>query len=92
MQSVHNYHLVIEKELMRGKKSRAVFNAYCPTLGLADWGDTIDEAVANIKKLIVFHLESLIKLGYPVPTEQDATTVVTSVSVPLAPSRRIAYA
>ena len=48
--------MIIEKE---GKK----YTAYCPSLGLADFGKTIDEAVKRIKELISFHLESLGEAG-----------------------------
>lgn len=89
-QRFQQYRLVIEKEQARNKK-RAVYNAYCPALGLADFGSTIDSAVANITKLISFHIESLVELGHPVPDERDATTVVTSVSVPVF-STKLAHA
>lgn len=89
-QRMHQYRLVIEKEQTRGKK-RAVYNAYCPALGLADFGNTIDNAVANITKLISFHIESLAQLGHPVPDERDATMVVTSISVPVF-STKLAHA
>lgn len=89
-QRLRQYRLVIEKEQPRGKK-RAIYNAYCPTLGLADFGSTIDSAVANITKLISFHIESLAELGYPVPDERDTTMVITSVSVPVF-SDKLAHA
>jgi len=85
--AVRNYRLVIEKEPARSKK-RSIYNAYCPALGLADFGNTIDVAIANITKLISFHIESLVALGYHVPDERDATTVITSVSVPVSVSSR----
>lgn len=82
------YRLVIEKEpSTRGKRQR--YSAYCPALGLADFGSTIDGAVANITKLISFHVTSLLELGYPVPDERDSTTVITSVSVPVFASHKL---
>ena len=51
---VLNYQVIIEKE---GKK----FNAYCPSLGLADFGKTMNEAVKRIKSLMTFHMETLTK-------------------------------
>lgn len=92
MQRIYNYRLVIEKEAVAGKKNRAVYNAYCPVLGLADWGTTIDQAIANITKLISFHTESLVALRYRVPDDHDATTVITSVSVPVSVSKKFMYA
>lgn len=88
---LHNYRLIIEKELM-SKGKRAIYNAYCPALGLADFGSTIDSAIANITKLISFHIESLVVLGHPVPDERDATTIITSVSIPVSVSRKLVHA
>lgn len=88
---VRNYRLVIEREPSRGKK-RSLYNAYCPALGLADFGSTIDSAIANITKLISFHVESLAELGHPVPDERAATTVITSVSIPVPVSRKLTHA
>ena len=73
-----NYRVHIEKELT-GKK--ATYNASCPTLGLADFGASIDEAIEHITKLIEFHIETLGQLGHSVPIERDATSVITSVHV-----------
>ncbi len=92
MQNIYHYRLVVEKEAVAGKKNRTVFNAYCPTLGLADWGSTIDIAITNITKLISFHIESLAAFGHRIPNEHDATTVVTSVSIPVSVSKKFAYA
>jgi predicted RNase H-like HicB family nuclease len=74
MQKFQNYRLVVEKEAAKGKKSHAVYNAYCPALGLADWGNTIDKAVENITKLISFHIKSLAVFGRSVPSEHNAIT------------------
>ncbi len=89
MHRVQNYRLVVEKEAVKGKKNRFVYSAYCPALGLADFGSTIDKAIENITKLISFHIESLISLGQRVPSEHDATTVITSVSVPVSAKKFI---
>lgn len=61
---VLNYRIIIEPEKM-GKK--IVYNAYCPTLGVVDYGDSIDEAFKNIQSLIKFHVESLLGDGLEVP-------------------------
>jgi predicted RNase H-like HicB family nuclease len=64
-----NYRIIIEPEKM-GK--RTVYNAYCPTLGLADYGDSIDEALKNIQSLMKFHIECLLKDGTAVvPSTQN---------------------
>ncbi len=75
---VLNYRIIIEPEKM-GKK--VVYNAYCDTLGLADYGDSIDEAVKNIKSLIKFHIECLLKDKIEVPTENTEEELITSTKV-----------
>ena len=76
-----NYRVHIEAEIV-GKKR--VYNAHCPTLGLSDFGNTIDQALKRVTELIEFHIESLVKLGKRVPVETDNTTVITSVAIPVS--------
>lgn len=78
-EKVLNYRVHMEQEMM-GKKM--VYNAYCPTLGLSDFGSSIDEALKRITDLIEFHIETLTQLGRSVPIDRDTTTVITSVQVP----------
>lgn len=75
---VLNYRIIIEPEKM-GRKT--VYNAYCPTLGLADYGESIDEAFKNIQSLVKFHIQSLLKDGIEVPIENTAEEVITSTKV-----------
>ncbi|MDP3974339.1 MAG: hypothetical protein Q8P92_05910 [Candidatus Daviesbacteria bacterium] len=75
---VLNYRIIIEPGKM-GKK--VVYNAYCNTLGLADYGNSIDEAVKNIKSLIKFHIECLLEDGTEVPTENTEEELITSTKV-----------
>lgn len=49
-----SYRIIIEPEKM-GKKT--VYNAYCPTLGVADYGNSIDEVLESIKDGIELALE-----------------------------------
>lgn len=80
---VLNYRIIIEPEKM-GRKT--VYNAYCPTLGLADYGDSIDQAFKNIQSLVKFHIESLLKDGLDVPSENTAEEVITSTKVSIQTS------
>lgn len=80
---VLNYRIIIEPEKM-GKKT--VYNAYCPTLGVADYGDSIDEAFKNIQSLVKFHIESLLKDGIEVPNENTHEEVITSTKVSIQTS------
>ena len=53
-----NYLIIIEPDERTGT-GEAGYSVFCPVLGLADGGDTIEEAINNIEKLITFHLECL---------------------------------
>ena len=75
---VLNYRIIVEPE-KQGKKT--VYNAYCPTLGLADYGDSIDQAIKNIKALIKFHIESLLERRLDVPQEDVSEEIITSTTV-----------
>ncbi len=41
--------------------------AEIPTLGIADFGVDVPEALANIKAMVAFHLECLDEEGEPIP-------------------------
>ena len=75
---VLNYRIIIEPE-KQGKKT--VYNAYCPTLGVADYGDSIDEAIKHIKSLIKFHIECLLREELEVPRENTTAEVITTTTV-----------
>ena len=75
---VLNYRIIIEPE-KQGKK--IVYNAYAPSLGLADYGDSIDEAIKNIKSLIKFHVECLLEEGLEIPQENTTEEIITSTKV-----------
>jgi predicted RNase H-like HicB family nuclease len=60
------------------------FHAYVPALpGCHTFGDTLDEARANIAEAIQLHIESMQQDGEPVPTEHEPL-FVTRLSVPAA--------
>jgi predicted RNase H-like HicB family nuclease len=59
------------------------FHAYVPALpGCHSFGDTLDEARANITEAIELHIESLQADGEPIPVEQEPL-FVTRLSVPV---------
>lgn len=87
---VLNYRIIVEKE-KSDRKGKYVFNAYCPTLGIADYGNTIDQAIDRITSLIQFHIESLIEEKHAVPVEKDATTIITSIAIETSPDAKFTY-
>ena len=63
MAAMH-YTVILEREEGGG------YHAFCPVLkGCHSYGDTVDEAVGNIKEAIEVYLEDLREAGEPVPTE-----------------------
>lgn len=61
---VLNYRIVITPEKHQRK---TVYNAYCPTLGVGDWGSSIDQAKKHIQGAIECYIESLIKDKEAIP-------------------------
>ena len=48
---------------------------YCPALveqGGSSWGETKEEAVANIREVLEMVVESMVEHGEPIPTEPEA--------------------
>jgi predicted RNase H-like HicB family nuclease len=44
--------------------------AEVPTLDIADYGVDSQEALQRLRKMVAFHLESLIDEGKPIPSEK----------------------
>lgn len=63
---VLNYRIIIEKEPQ--KDGSNVYVSYCPTLGISDFGKSVEEAKDHIHEAIECHIQGLAKLGEPVPT------------------------
>ncbi|OGY29883.1 MAG: hypothetical protein A3F33_02555 [Candidatus Woykebacteria bacterium RIFCSPHIGHO2_12_FULL_43_10] len=75
---IANYRIIIEPEIQKGQK---VYNAYCPTLGVADYGNSIEEVLKSIKDGIQLAIESLVDEGKEVPTDNIKEQVITSTEV-----------
>lgn len=81
--TVLRYHVVIRRE---GKN----FIADVPTLGISDFGKSIDLAKKHVTDAIACHVEGLRKTGTPVPypDTEEYYLSTTEVSVP----GRVAFA
>ncbi len=77
-----NYRVFIEPDTYTGSKKRC-YLAYAPALDVADNGNTIEEALANITEAVRCRTEALIADGEPVPSPEDPveTVVVTTAKV-----------
>lgn len=73
-----NYRIILKKE----KETRkTIFVAECPTLGIYDWGDTLDLALSHIKEAIECHIASLLKDGEEIPVDYTDKEFVTETKI-----------
>lgn len=86
---VLNYRIIIEPEKM-GK--RVVYNAYCPTLGVADYGDSIDEVLKSIKDGIKLAIEYLKDEGEEIPVDNTKGQTITTTEVEIPEGAKVAFA
>ena len=75
---VLNYRVIIEPEKM-GKKT--VYNAYCPTLDVVDYGDSIEEVLESIKDGIRLAVECLLEEKKEVPKDNIDEQLITTVQI-----------
>ena len=62
--ATYHYTVILEREADGG------FHAYCPALkGCHSQGDTLDEAIDNIREAAEAYLESVAAHGEPIPQE-----------------------
>lgn len=76
-----HYNVVIMPDRLAGT-NESCFTVECPSLGIADQGNSIEEAIENIKKLIAFHLDCLKKEGVEIKDEVRDGSMLTTVHVP----------
>ena len=86
---VLNYRIIIEPE-KQGKK--VVYNAYCPTLGVVDYGDSIDEVLKSIKDGIDLAIEYLQEDGQEIPVDNVEEQVVLTTKVQVSANAKLALA
>lgn len=79
-----NYRIIIEKE--KYEDGAVVYVAYCPTLAISDYGDTVEDVLSSIKEGIELAVASLAKEGKEVPVDHIEEQMITSATIRL-PSR-----
>jgi predicted RNase H-like HicB family nuclease len=79
-----NYQVIIYPDKTEGGKD--CFTAFSPALGIADYGETVEEAFKNIKSLIKFHLECLKKEKAQIPEDlvSEKANFITTAKVSIA--------
>ena len=61
---VLNYRVIVEPDKQTGT-GKPAYTALCPTLGVADDGKTIEEAIAALRGAIQAYVQSLVEDGLP---------------------------
>jgi len=77
---VLNYRIIVNPDKQTGT-NKPGYTALCPTLGVADDGDTIDEAIANVKEAIKIYVDSLVEDKLSVPVDDTEHDVVTTTQI-----------
>ena len=75
-----DYRVVITPDIRTGSGEPG-FSALAPSLGIAVDGDSVEEALQNIRDMIVFHLECLRKEKQSLPVEHPVTDFITTARV-----------
>lgn len=83
-----NYRVIIEPEKVDKK---TVYNAYCPTLQVADYGDSIEEVLKSIKEGIELAIECLVEEGKEVPADDVGKQVITGVEVEIPSKAKVSF-
>lgn len=84
-----SYRIIIEPE-KQGKKT--VYNAHCPTLGVADYGDSVDAVLTSIKDGIDLALECLVEEGKEIPVDKTDEQVVVTTKVKAPAKAKLLFA
>jgi predicted RNase H-like HicB family nuclease len=83
--TVLKYNVIIKKE---GK----YFVADVPTLGISDFGKSVEEAKKNVEKAIQTHIEGLIKTKTEVPAPDSSEFYVSQSEVSISSSANLKLA
>lgn len=86
---VLNYRIIVTPDTQTGT-GKAGYTAFCPTLGVADDGDTIEEALKNVRGAIQAYVDSLAEDKQAVPVDRPQQDIVTTAQVAAPPSLRFA--
>lgn len=82
--TVLSYTVIIRKE---GKD----FVAYVPTLGISDFGASVDVAKKNVQAAIAYHVEGLLKTDTAVPPPDENDFYLSQATIPAPPGIRFAF-
>lgn len=75
-----NYRVIIEREHYPDRT--AVYTASVPTLGVFDYGPTVDAVLKSIKDGIELAVDCLVEEGEEVPVDQTEEAIITYAQIP----------
>lgn len=78
--TVLNYRVIVSPDKQTGT-GKYGFIALCPTLGVADDGDTVEEALKNIRGAIEAYVEVLVADKHAVPVDEPTRDIVTTTQI-----------
>lgn len=85
-----NYRIIIEKE--KYEDGSFVYVAYCPTLDISDYGDSVEGVLSSIRDGIELAVESLAKEGIEVPVDNIDEQIITSAKINIPSNIKISVA
>lgn len=86
---VLNYRIIVSPDKQTGT-GKSGFTALCPTLGVADDGDTIEEALVNVRRAIKAYVASLVEDKQTVPVDKPERDIVTTTQIDAPPRLQFA--
>lgn len=84
-----NYRIIVSPDKQTGT-GKPGFTALCPTLGVADDGDTIEEALTNVRGAIKTYVSSLVEDKQAVPVDEPEHDIVTTTQIDAPPRLQFA--
>ncbi len=82
--NILRYNVIIQKE---GK----YFVAYVPTLGISDFGKTIEQAKKNVRGAIACHVEGLVKTNTEIPQPDVQEFYLSQTEIPAPANLKFAF-
>ncbi|OIO20779.1 hypothetical protein AUJ17_05540 [Candidatus Micrarchaeota archaeon CG1_02_47_40] len=60
------------------------YSAWCPDLDVASQGDTLEEAIANLKEALELHVECLSPSELQEIRKRQGTKLMTTIEIPVS--------
>ena len=81
--TVLHYRVIVSPDEQTGT-GKLGYTALCPTLGVADDGDTVEEALKNVRGAIEAYVESLVADKQAVPVDEPIRDIVTTTQIKIS--------